>query len=167
MMGGQREAATEPSAGPRVLRAWLWVMLCIAAIWTMSGDGFSGMHTSRFVRPFFQWLFPDLTGRDLNQIHFWVRKSAHLAEYALLGVLSLRALHLTLDVPFLRVAALALAIVLAVAGADEWRQSFLPTRTGSLGDVAINLAGGTLGVALVIAIHRVLGVGAPATKESS
>ena len=69
--------------------------------------------------------------------------------------------------PFLRVAALALAIVLAVAGADEWRQSFLPTRSGSLGDVAINLAGGTLGGVLVIAVHRVLGVGAPAAKESS
>jgi VanZ family protein len=148
----------------RVLRAWLWVALCIAAILTMSGEAFSGAETSRFLYPLLRWLFPEITAREIWRVHVLVRKGAHLAEYALLAMLSLRALRLSLALPLWRIAGLALGIVLAVAGFDELRQSYLPARTGSLGDVAINLTGGTLGVLLVVALHRRFGVGWPAPK---
>jgi VanZ family protein len=148
----------------RVLRAWLWVALCIAAILTMSGEAFSGSQTSRFLHPLLRWLFPEITVREIWRVHVLVRKGAHLTEYAVLAMLSLRALRLSLALPPWRIAGLALAIVLAVAGFDELRQSYLPARTGSLGDVAINLSGGTLGVLLVVAVHRWFGVGTPAPK---
>lgn len=152
------------TAGSRRLWAWFWVAVCVAAILAMSGEAFAGMHTGRYLTPFLRWLYPDITGSQLREVHLAVRKAAHLTEYAVLAMLSLRALRLTIDVSRLRIAGLALLIVLAVAGVDEFRQSHLATRTGALTDVVINLIGGSIGVLLVVAVHRVFGVGAPAPK---
>lgn len=151
----------------RAAIAWLWVAVCVAVILTFSGESFSAAQTASYLRPLLEWLFPDLTLGQLQSMHFAVRKLAHLTEYGVLAALSLRALRLTLDVPLLRVAGLALAIVLVVAGADELRQSFLPSRGGSVVDIGINLVGGTLGVLLVIAVHRLLGVGAPSPEQGT
>ena len=146
-------------------RAWLAVMLCVAAIWMLSGESFSAASTSRFLTPFLRWLDPDISWRAIVRAHFFVRKAAHVTEYAILAMLAFRALRLSLDVSTPRVIGLAMGLVVAVAALDELRQSFLATRTGSLADVAINLAGGALGVALIVCFHRWLGIGAPATAE--
>jgi VanZ family protein len=143
----------------RVLLAWLWVGLCIAVIWAMSGDAFSARSTSRFLTPLLRWLDPDISGEALLAAHYWVRRTAHVAEYALLAVLSFRALRLTLDVSLARVTALCLGLVLVVAGTDELRQSVMPTRGGSLADVALDFAAGALGVLLIVTLHRWLGIG--------
>jgi VanZ family protein len=82
-------------------------------------------------------------------------------------MLAFRALRLSLDVSAPRVIGLALGLVVAVAAADELRQSVLAARTGSLVDVAINLAGGALGVGLIVAFHRWLGIRAPAAKKDT
>lgn len=155
------------TARTRVVWAWWWVALCVAMILTFSGETFSAIQTGGVLAPFLRWLFPEITSRQILDIHFVLRKLAHLTEYAVLAMLSLRALRLTIDVPVWRVAGLTLMIVLAVAGVDELRQSYLPARTGSPLDVGINLVGGSIGVLLVIAIHRVFGVGPPATKEGA
>jgi VanZ family protein len=147
--------------------AWLWVGACVTAILTFSGEGFSAAQTGSYLRPLLEWIFPDLSPRQLRDVHFAVRKLAHLTEYGVLAALSLRALRLTLDVSLLRVAGLALCIVLTVAGVDELRQSFLPSRGGSVVDIGINLVGGSLGVLLVIAVHRLLGVGAPSPEQGT
>lgn len=155
------------SARARVLWAWLWVGLCVVMIFTFSSESFSAIQTGGFLAPFLRWLFPEITSRQILDIHFVLRKLAHLTEYAVLAMLSLRALRLTIDVPVLRVVGLTLLIVLGVAGLDELRQSYLPARTGSPIDVCINLVGGGIGVLLVILVHRVFGVGAPAPKEGT
>jgi VanZ family protein len=149
----------------KALRAWLAVLLCIAVIWTLSGESFSGYSTSRIVGPLLRWLFPDISHETLRHAHFLVRKGAHLTEYAVLAVLSFRALRLSLHLSLLRVIGLALGLVLAVAGADELRQSLLPMRTGSLADVTLDFAGGALGLGLIIALHRWLGIGPPPARE--
>jgi VanZ family protein len=152
------------TASSRILWAWFWVAVCVAAILAMSGEAFAGMHTGRYLTPFLKWLFPESSGRQILDVHFAVRKAAHLTEYAVLAMFSLRALRLTIDVSILRIVGLTLVIVLAVAGVDELRQAHLDLRTGSVWDVVINLVGGSIGVLLVIAVHRVFGVGAPAPK---
>lgn len=153
------------SARARIAWAWVWVFVCIATIWTFSGEGFSGRSTSRIFGPLLHWLFPEISPREFWQAHYWVRKSAHLTEYAILAMLSYRALRLSLDVPLLRIAGLTLLLVGSVAGVDEFRQAHLATRTGSLGDVALNFVGGGIGVALVVLVHRLFGVGPPAPRE--
>jgi VanZ family protein len=149
----------------KVWRAWLAVMLCITAIWIFSGESFSAVSTSRFLTPFLRWLDPEISWRAIVRAHFFVRKAAHLTEYAILAVLAFRALRLSLDVSAPRLIGLAMGLVVAVAALDELRQSFLATRTGSLGDVAINFAGGALGVGLIVVFHRWLGIGAPPAEK--
>ena len=149
----------------KVWRAWLAVMLCITAIWIFSGEGFSADSTSGLLGSLLRWLHPDISWRAIVRAHFFARKAAHLTEYAVLAVLAFRALRLSLDVSTPRVIGLALALVIVVAALDELRQSFLATRTGSLGDVAINFTGGALGVALIVVLHRWLGIGAPVAEK--
>ena len=48
-----------------------------------------------------------------------------------------------------------------MAETDELRQSMLHSRTGSFADVGFDLAGGVLGVGLLVAAHRALGIPAP------
>jgi VanZ family protein len=146
------------------LRAWLAVAACVALILLFSGDEFSAGSTSRIFGPLLRWLLPDAAPATLLGIHLWVRKTAHLVEYALLGVLAFRALRLTLDVSLPRTALLGLVVVLSVAATDELRQSLLASRTGSLVDVGIDLAGGALGVCLIIALHRAAGIGPPTSE---
>ena len=149
----------------RIAWAWLWVAICVAVILGFSGDAFSAQGTSRFLTPFLRWLWPDIDRETIRSAHFFVRKSAHVTEYAVLGLLAARALALTLDLSLPRIAVLTLLLVLAVSGVDEARQSVLPTRTGSLADVALDFAGGALGVLGIIAIYRWLGVGAPVPRQ--
>ena len=85
----------------------------------------------------------------------------------MLAVLAFRALRLSLDVSLPRLVGLAMSLVVVVAALDELRQSSLATRTGSLGDVAIDFTGGALGVGLIVALHRWLGIGAPAPENEA
>lgn len=158
--------APAPGASAAARRAWLAVAACAAVILIFSSDEFSAGSTSRFFGPLLHWLFPDLAGAKLLAVHFWIRKSAHLTEYAVLGLLAFRALRLSLALSLPRTALLGLLIVLGVAATDELRQSFIPSRTSSIVDVGIDLAGGALGVCLIIALHRAAGVGTPAAQAA-
>ncbi len=158
MGGGMRTRSLTPA-----LRAWLAVAACIAVILAFSGDEFSAASTSRILGPLLRWLFQEIRPATLYAIHLWVRKGAHVTEYAVLGLLAFRAFRLSLAISLPRTALLGLLVVLAVSATDELRQSFLASRTGSILDVGFDLAGGALGVCLVVAAHRVAGIGAPAS----
>jgi len=142
--------------------AWLGVAACVAVIWTLSGDDFSSQTTGSLLLPLLHWLFPELSGQALLRLHLFVRKSAHFGEYALLGLLAFRALWLTLESTAQRVGALALLLVLAVAGADETRQSLSQARTGSLWDVALDLCGAAAALLLLLLLRRAWGSAAEA-----
>jgi VanZ family protein len=156
-----------PPLERRTIRAWLWVMLCVAVILGFSGEAFSAGVTSGYFTRFVHWVWPGITYRQLTAVHVWIRKAAHFTEYAVLAALAFRALRLSLDVPLARVVALSLGLVLAVALTDEARQSVLPTRTGSLADVALDFTGGAAGVLAIVAVHRRLGIGPPLPSEKA
>jgi VanZ family protein len=145
----------------RILWAWCLVALWAFVIIGFASDGFSASSTSRFLTPLLNWLLPDLGPARLHELHFLVRKLAHAFEYAVLAALGFRAFRLTLGAPLLQVALLTLAIVLAVAGLDELRQSWIPTRTGSFADVALDCAGGALGIFALLLVHRRFGAEPP------
>jgi VanZ family protein len=97
--------------------------------------------TSRFIRPLLEFLFPSAPPETLALYHGYIRKLAHLAEYSILAILARRAFT-----HFRRPILLAIGIVILVAMADEFRQSFDPRRTGTPIDVIIDLVGGLLGM---------------------
>jgi VanZ family protein len=83
---------------------------------------------------------PDL-GTGLEDWDLVLRKLGHAGAYATLALAWLWALGL-------RRAGLALALTIAYAVVDELHQATVPTRNGSPLDVAIDAAGGLLGLLL-------------------
>lgn len=155
----------DPPARRRVRLAWLAVAACVAAILLFSGEEFAARNTSGILGPILRWLFPQMSADDLYRTHLLVRKGAHLTEYGLLGLLAFRALRLSLAASLAKVALLSLALVLGVAATDELRQSFLPSRTGALADVALDALGGLIGLGVILAAQRATGLGAAAPAE--
>ena len=126
------------------LRAWGAVALWTLVIFVFSQGAFSAEFTRSGIGPLMRLLGLDY--ETLVKVHFFIRKGAHVFEYAALGYLTLRAASLSLA--RLPGAALALAFALLVAAADEAHQATVATRTGSPRDAALDLAGAGLGVAL-------------------
>ena len=116
-------------------------------MFTASTDLMSGEHTSRFLVPFLRWLNPDISPAALAQVNFLVRKAAHVTEYAILAALLFRGWgSLVRFLGWRSLAALATAGVFAAG--DEFHQSFVSSRTASLGDVLLDCAGACCGVLL-------------------
>jgi len=131
------------------LRAWLAVAAWAAIISFMSGGWFSGEHTGGVLLPILRALLPEASSEQLLALHALIRKAAHVAEYLVFGVLLVRALR----EEGLRGAALAIAAVglgVAFAGLDEFHQSFVPSRTPSPRDVAVDATGLAAGVGLAV-----------------
>lgn len=136
-----------------LLKAWLPVALWMTLMFFGSTDLMSAEHTSRFLTPFLRWLNPAISPEAIAQAHFFVRKAAHVTEYAVLSGLLFRALRRPLG-SFWRRAAFALIPAILFATTDEWHQSFVATRTASLGDVCIDSLGAVVGILVSLAWQR-------------
>ena len=120
-------------------------------MFTASTDLLSSEHTSRFLVPFLRRLKPDISWATIAQIHFLIRKGAHLTEYAILAVLLWRGLRfrrINLRGSLWPQAALAFVVAIIFAASDEYHQAFVPTRGSSSADVLIDSCGAILGLAL-------------------
>ena len=143
------------SIRPATAALWLAVAAWSGVILWAGGEDGSAVNTSRFLLPIIRWLMPDAAFEARLEVLSLVRKSAHLIEYGVLALLvwaALRSKRTTL----LRAAGLALAWVTAVAACDEFRQSLLADRSGSIRDVALDLTGGILALAVAIAYTRLM-----------
>jgi VanZ family protein len=145
---------TGPSWQRGALRAWLLVLAWLAVIVLLSSETFSAASTGSLLGPLLRWLFPDWSPATIWKLHFAIRKLAHISVYGVLALLSYRAFRLSLEATALRHAGLALALVLAAAATDEYRQTLTRTRTGALGDVGYDAVGGFIALALLLAWQR-------------
>lgn len=76
-------------------------------------------------------------------LNYVVRKCAHIVEYAILTYLWFRALCVARE-KFLQSLMLAIVLSILYAASDEWHQSFVPTRDGTLVDVGWDATGALL-----------------------
>jgi VanZ family protein len=134
----------------RVLSRYLPLVAWLVFISFASSASFSAGNTSRIIGPLILWLFPDTSPESLAVVHGVTRKLAHFAEYAVLGFLAARAFR-TSPGPKLRRRWFLVSVTLIVTYAliDEYHQSFVPSRTASLLDSLIDIAGGLTALALV------------------
>jgi VanZ family protein len=131
------------------LRYWLPIAIWLALIFIGSTDLMSAEHTSRFIGPLLHWLYPTISPFTILRVQFFVRKLAHVSEYAVLAVLLYRAVvHTTLKGRRALSAALVLVLCAAYAASDEFHQSFVPSRTASVRDVMIDICGAILALIL-------------------
>jgi len=140
-----------PGRTSGVISRWLPPVLWAVLILLMSGDWGSAEHTLGWVRWFLSWL-PSLTPEQVNVIHEYSRKAAHLLTYGFLYALWFRAFRGNLSGP-IRSFLWALGLSLLISLLDEGRQSLYQTRGGRLPDVGLDFCGALLG-ALFTAIFR-------------
>ena len=127
----------------RFLSRYLPLIAWLAFISYASSNSFSASNTSRIIGPLVLWLFPSTSAETLATIHAITRKLAHFTEYAILGFLAARAFR-TSPRPVIRDRWFLISATLVVVYAlmDEYHQSFVPSRTASIGDSLIDMAGG-------------------------
>jgi VanZ family protein len=133
-----------------LLRRWLPVLAWAALIFTFSTNSFAGERTAGIIVPLLSALFPDAGPRDLQAIHYAVRKLGHFTEYFVLSLLLYRALRGG-ERWSVRAATLALLLAAVYAAGDEVHQLFVPGRTGSAADVLIDVSGAAAGQGILAA----------------
>lgn len=136
----------------RTLKDRLWrygpLVVWVGVIFFASTASLSASNTSRIIRPLLLWLYPGISEEGLLRAHFFVRKCAHFTEYAVLALLAARAfLSSSKETLRRRWAFWALALVASCALLDEYHQSFLPVRTGTVYDSLLDATGGVCALA--------------------
>ncbi len=123
-----------------LLKCWIAAGLWILLIAIESTSYLSSANTSRFLYPFLHFLFGLDYGRFLV-FHHYLRKTGHFVGYFILSLLLFRSWRVTLPVssPWaLRWATLGFFMSSLVASLDEWHQTFIPSRTGTVRDVILD-----------------------------
>jgi VanZ family protein len=126
-------------------RVWRYapLVLWMCLIFFASTGELSASNTSLIVRPLLLWLFPDISEARIDLAHFLVRKAAHFTEYAILALLAARALSGSFhDALRRRWFYVSLLLIIIYALTDEFHQSFVPSRTASIYDSLVDIAGG-------------------------
>jgi VanZ family protein len=125
-------------------------ILWIGFIIFMSSNSGSMSSTSRFIRPLLEFLFPNALPETLDFYHGYVRKFAHITEYAILAGFASRAFWSSSKLYLQRFwYFFAMLAVFTVASIDEYNQSFNQSRTGSIYDVLLDCFGGFLMISAV------------------
>ena len=142
-----------------VLKAWIALILWLIVIAMESTTYLSSQGTSRFLYPFLHFLF-GIDYATFEPYHFMIRKTGHVFGYGLLSILLYRAWRETLPSASgarwtFRWANIAVLGTLLVASLDEWHQSYLPTRTGTMHDVILDTCAGIAAqFAIFVIYHR-------------
>jgi VanZ family protein len=148
----------------KFLYNWWPVIIWVALIAMESTDLMSGAHTGKLLDVVLTPIFGVIENHRLELINFLLRKIGHLTGYAILSLLVFRALRRSyanrsqsfrVDSSTLRRwAAQAIAFTALVASADEFHQSFIPSRTSSIGDVMLDTFGAVLMMIFVLLTCR-------------
>jgi len=135
---------------------WLAVIVWMVVIFAFSHQAYSGRITEEY----------------LHDANVPIRKAGHIGEFAILYLLVWWALTkprgendtesadtISGAPPAVKnilvsPAAIAFVIAVAYAGTDEWHQSYVPGRSASVSDVAVDACGVALGAIALLAARR-------------
>jgi VanZ family protein len=127
------------------VRAWWPAVVWIGLITFESTDFFSSEHTGSLLYTLLTRLFGQINFYDFLIFHHYLRKTGHVVGYGMLSLLLLRGWRATLGrvhTLLLRTALLSWLGTAFVAAMDEWHQSYIPSRTGTVWDVALDSVAG-------------------------
>jgi VanZ family protein len=122
----------------------------------------SAANTSRWLLPIWVHLFGPVTPEKWAVIHHLIRKTGHFIGYGFVSLSFFYGWRSSLSTAARSLAAargksalLAVACTLVVASADEFHQSFLPTRTASPYDVGIDVCGAIVMQMVLLSLLRI------------
>ena len=136
----------------RILWYWFPVAMMFAVMYYFSTDVFSADNTRSVLEKIFLWFSPHASKHAVLTFNYFVRKSAHFTEYAILGALLFRAFRAG-DVLRWRLKWAVYSFVFSVSWAllDELHQTFTQKRGGSIWDSLLD-SSGALVMLVVISI---------------
>ncbi len=153
---------SEPAAWPspavrHIAFYWGVVLGWMLVISLMSTEPFSASNTHRYLDPILRYFFPHITAAQFTFWHYVIRKSAHFAEFFVLGTLAYWASRRG-RAPRWRLAWMAQALGLAAVYSlmDEAHQVFVPNRTPSLYDSGIDSLGAAASQTVIYLRHVIL-----------
>jgi VanZ family protein len=141
-----------------VLKAWVALILWLVVIAIESTTYLSANNTSRFLYPLLHFFF-GIDSASFEPWHVFIRKTGHVLGYGLLSILFFRAWRETLP----RIdgarwsakwAVIAVFGTALVASLDEWHQSYIPTRTGTIRDVILDSCAGIAAQLAILLYQR-------------
>lgn len=156
-MASEKSATLPPPVLTRAAAYWGVVIGWMVVISLLSTEPFSAANTNRYLDPLLRYLFPHITAAEFAFWHYIVRKSAHFAEFFVLGCLAYWASRRG-RWPRWRVSWMMQALGLAVLYSlvDEAHQAFVPNRTPSLYDSGIDSLGAVASQTIIYVRHFLL-----------
>jgi VanZ family protein len=136
---------------PNLLRAWWPAAVWIGIIAFESTDFFSAGNTSSMLYTLLTSIFGNIDLYHFLIFHHFLRKTGHVVGYGMLSVLLLRGWRVTLDQDHTHLGHTLLLSWLGtvfVASMDEWHQSYIPSRTGTWRDAALDSVAGLVFLAI-------------------
>jgi len=127
-------AVSSGESHERSLKKWMPVLMWAMLIFFLSTSYFSFENTSRFIDPILRLLIPGASTATIALAHGFVRKAAHFTNYAIL-------FWLLISGPMRGRPYTAFALCVFYALLDEGHQIFVPDRTPSFYDVALDSTG--------------------------
>jgi VanZ family protein len=164
MMSNRDQFTTAHPSG--LFRAWWPAAVWIGLISIESTDAFSSQNTGSLLYSLLTRLFGPINLYDFLVFHFYLRKTGHVVGYGMLALLLLRGWRATLGYTramLLQTSLLAWIGTVFVASMDEWHQSFIPSRTGTVHDVVLD---SIAGLAFLLIAYVWLRRGEPAMQEA-
>ncbi len=138
-----------------LVRAWWPAAVWLSLIVGESTDYLSSDHTSAALYSVLTRLFGPINLYDFLVWHHYLRKTGHVIGYAMLCLLLFRAWRMTLAaVRRWKPALLAWLGTAMVASLDEWHQTFLPSRTGTIRDVILDSTAGLIALIILLLLLR-------------
>lgn len=155
-MGTQTKKKQRKAVICKIMLASLYIVI----FWFSAQNGEDSGAISTSVSQKGIWLLDILTGRSMKAeklaelvlaLEHPLRKMAHFAEYALMGLLVFRILYCYVE-QWGRRYVLAVLWVFLSAAADEIHQYFVPGRWAGVSDVLLDTCGGAAGAALCMLV---------------
>jgi VanZ family protein len=125
-----------------IFKAWVPSLIWMGIIAVESTAWLSASNTSRFLYPICHFLF-GVSREHFPVWNFYLRKTGHFVGYFTMSFLLFRSWRATLP-QFgngrwaLRWSWIAWLMTTFIASMDEWHQTFIPGRTGTVHDVILD-----------------------------
>ncbi len=139
---------------PPWLTAWLPAILWSGLIFFASTDVFSAAHTGTILESILRWLIPSISQDRVDQIHFFIRKSAHFTEYFIFFLLLYRGIRASRNGWHWSWALAGWFIAAAYSALDEIHQSFVASRTASVWDSLLDSTGALTALFALFLFYR-------------
>ncbi len=136
---------TTTASRPNLVRAWWPAAVWIGLIALESTDSFSSRNTGTVLYAILTRLFGNINFYKFLVFHHYLRKTGHVVGYGMLSLLLLRGWRATFghaQALLWRTTLLSWLGTVLVAAMDEWHQSYIPSRTGTVRDVALDTVAG-------------------------